>query len=630
MRKKLAICLSLSLLLGLFAIPLSASAEEALPSYVYNFDDMTALPTTAEVGLDPAEKMDGTPGAIAVSHNPTTEENPYSLVTEGSGKAVMYKATASSANSQHHLDILLYGVPNQNVTVTADIRSDGTLKPMVLVYDETWTALGSLKTDGATSYKKVSLTFNMGNRDQVMLRFAMGSDGSDQYHSRNGVSYVDNISITGARTTPNYNLISTPAAGTKIPVNPTATVGEWQLNEDTSAYSFDQVDGTTALHYKNGTGNKYAYYMANVQPNTEYVFKAKLKVTAVSGTYDDARVLFYAVPWAVLGPQGPNSPDDWTIESLLPTGGYKAGDSYGLGGTQNGASTCATEWKNVEFTVKSGDSKQMGIAFYFGAAYNNQSGEFYLKDMSLEPKVKPELLKPGTPKVQLPDGTSIILTDAVRENDFTFEIESAYNAPTSFSVNGKGMAPGQDYLATRVSTAPDAYTVTLKKAFIDGLKDGDQLTLGFANGETFTATIIEKKPGLIQKLTLTDAEGTNLISEFGAGTKEYVIKAIHGQGELTLNLTALNAQETIKVNGNDYTGGDLKIQLQEGENKIVIELSEAAEGAQPTVTGTYTITVNYNPDEMPTPPTGYGSLLPIAGLALAAGILVAVSRRKKD
>jgi len=198
------------------------------------------------------------------------------------------------------------------------------------------------------------------------------------------------------------NLVNMPAAGANLPVG--SKIGEFTFSEDgVAGFEFIDYEGSVTLHYKDGgaSGSKHVRYTAAVEPDTEYVFRAKVKVTAANSPWFDIRLVVYDLEhsWKGLGPTGAGSSDDWNIDSLLPSGGYQGGNGYVFGTRLVDGSGNLTEllfdttWKDIEFIITTAeDTNQLCLGFIGGGAtgfWNNDAGEFYMKDISLAPLNQP-------------------------------------------------------------------------------------------------------------------------------------------------------------------------------------------------------------------------------------------------
>ena len=118
-------------------------------------------------------------------------------VAEGAGldgsRAVRYtRATAGSDN--FHLDQLCAVESNATYEVSAWVRSDGRLNPMLSVMAIKWRVLAAVPSNAGTNWTRVSFIFNSGDSDRVRFECFPGAMGK-LYEGGPGTSWLDEVSI---------------------------------------------------------------------------------------------------------------------------------------------------------------------------------------------------------------------------------------------------------------------------------------------------------------------------------------------------------------------------------------------------------------------------------------------------
>lgn len=464
-KKKIALFLVLAMIA---TACLSVGAVDTTKNYSYDFENVTSVPNSALVSNTPLVWM--------AALTKETDPNPFSIADGGvTGKCLKYELAAGDALIDKNLraDIIIPVPLETQMTISLKLKGDGTLKPWAIVYDLTWFKLSSGRYTGTSDWQTITFTFNTGLNDYVRLGLVLGA--GEEYKTKAGTAYADDVSIS--YTTGNYELISDGGfdVATTENLNANNAVsggGVWGINWPSEGFSHYSVvtegpSSSKCAKYSNtgaATSNMPITQAFPAQADVVYTltFKAKIDDFAEG---EDIYVSVMTLPPLAWG-MSPN----YNSDTRYSGGFWKMG--------------ITSEWASyeVQFTAPTGPNQ---LYFYEGAGWADNPGTFWLDDVSIIPDVV----------VDTTDGPVVTLADdEIDANDATedieFDITCNMHTPATILLNDEALAPITDYLM-KYDAATDVVTITLKKSFIATLSNDDEITITFATGEEYTATVVK-------------------------------------------------------------------------------------------------------------------------------------------
>ena len=112
----------------------------------------------------------------------------------GGSRAIRYTRAAAGSDN-FHVDQLVAVEPNATYEVSAWVRSDGRLNPLLSVMNLRWKPLAVVPTHAGTNWSRVSFIFNADQNTRVRLEWFPGSSGR-LYEGGPGSSWLDEVSVT--------------------------------------------------------------------------------------------------------------------------------------------------------------------------------------------------------------------------------------------------------------------------------------------------------------------------------------------------------------------------------------------------------------------------------------------------
>jgi hypothetical protein len=116
-------------------------------------------------------------------------------VHEGA-KCLVYRKTAGRVQNTH-VDQTVSVSPHTKYLVTAWVRTDGKLRPLLSIEGVDWRRLASRSAEIRSGWQEVRVCFDSGEREQVRVIWYGGSKGRP-YQSFPGESALDSVSLRGA------------------------------------------------------------------------------------------------------------------------------------------------------------------------------------------------------------------------------------------------------------------------------------------------------------------------------------------------------------------------------------------------------------------------------------------------
>lgn len=115
------------------------------------------------------------------------------------------KGTQESVNLHLHQAIRVE--PETQYIVSAYVKSDGNLSPLLAAQNFTWGLIAIEDCGSSTEWKEVSFEFNSGENDKIRLSWFAGAKG-EPYEGFAGTSRIANVSVRKVMDTTQYNHIS--------------------------------------------------------------------------------------------------------------------------------------------------------------------------------------------------------------------------------------------------------------------------------------------------------------------------------------------------------------------------------------------------------------------------------------
>ena len=125
-------------------------------------------------------------------------------VVAGEGRngshAVRYSRTAAGKDN-FHVDQLVAVASNAVYEVSAWVRADGRLNPLLAVMTEGWKTLAVMPSNAGTNWTRVSFIFQSETRDRVRFEWFPGATGK-LYEGGPGTSWLDEVSVAKVERVP--------------------------------------------------------------------------------------------------------------------------------------------------------------------------------------------------------------------------------------------------------------------------------------------------------------------------------------------------------------------------------------------------------------------------------------------
>lgn len=118
----------------------------------------------------------------------------------GSSKAVRYTRTVPGSDNVH-FDQILPVERSATYEVSAWVRADGRLNPLLTVLTMKWKVLASSPSHAGTNWTRVSFIFNADDNDRVRFEWFPGTTGP-LYEGGPGVSWLDELSVVKLAAVP--------------------------------------------------------------------------------------------------------------------------------------------------------------------------------------------------------------------------------------------------------------------------------------------------------------------------------------------------------------------------------------------------------------------------------------------
>jgi hypothetical protein len=191
-------------------------------------------------------------------------------LTEGEGRngsrAVRYTRTTAGSDN-FHLDQLVAVKPNATYEISAWVRGDGRLNPLLAVMALNWRVLAAVPSNATTNWIRVTYIFNSAENTQVRFEWFPGSAGK-LYEGGPGMSWLDDVSITQLDSVPpalqraleltrsrkdeelDLSAVQTRPAGSPAPLRPITCRNGVLLYPDGSEVALWGVNLQTALSWE--------------------------------------------------------------------------------------------------------------------------------------------------------------------------------------------------------------------------------------------------------------------------------------------------------------------------------------------------------------------------------------------
>lgn len=111
----------------------------------------------------------------------------------GGSKAVRYSRTAPGSDN-FHLDQIVPVEPRATYEVSAWVRADGRLNPMLVAGTVKWGVLATVPSNAGTNWTRASFLFQSGDHDRVRLEWFPGTTGK-LYEGGPGTSWLDEVRV---------------------------------------------------------------------------------------------------------------------------------------------------------------------------------------------------------------------------------------------------------------------------------------------------------------------------------------------------------------------------------------------------------------------------------------------------
>ena len=108
-------------------------------------------------------------------------------------KAVRYTRTAAGSDN-FHLDQIVPVEPRATYEVSAWVRADGRLNPMLVAGTVGWGVLATVPSNAGTNWTRASFLFQSGDNDRVRLEWFPGTTGK-LYEGGPGTSWLDEVRV---------------------------------------------------------------------------------------------------------------------------------------------------------------------------------------------------------------------------------------------------------------------------------------------------------------------------------------------------------------------------------------------------------------------------------------------------
>ncbi len=118
----------------------------------------------------------------------------------GASRGARYSRTTAGSDNAH-VDQILAVEPDTTYEVSAWLRADGRLNPMLAVMTLKWKVLSALPSDAGTNWTRVTFVFNSADNSRVRLEWFPGARGK-LYDGFAGTSWLDDVSVTRLERVP--------------------------------------------------------------------------------------------------------------------------------------------------------------------------------------------------------------------------------------------------------------------------------------------------------------------------------------------------------------------------------------------------------------------------------------------
>jgi hypothetical protein len=108
---------------------------------------------------------------------------------------------STAGNDNFHLDQLVAVESNAVYEVSAWVRADGRLNPVLSVMNLRWKPLAVVPSNAGTTWTRVSFIFNSGHNTRVRFQWFPGASGQ-LYEGGPGASWLDDVSVTPLASVP--------------------------------------------------------------------------------------------------------------------------------------------------------------------------------------------------------------------------------------------------------------------------------------------------------------------------------------------------------------------------------------------------------------------------------------------
>jgi len=181
-------------------------------------------------------------------------------------KAVCYTRTTEGSDN-FHLDQVFPVERNTNYELSAWVRSDGALNPMLTVMTMKWRVLAAVPSNAGTGWTYVTFLFNSAENDRVRFEWFPGSHGK-LYEGAPGTSWLDDVGVRRLEQVPpavqraldltrsriNEEMdaagLKTGAVGQSLPLRPITCRDGVLLYSDGSEVALWGVNFQTALSWE--------------------------------------------------------------------------------------------------------------------------------------------------------------------------------------------------------------------------------------------------------------------------------------------------------------------------------------------------------------------------------------------
>jgi len=204
-------------------------------------------------------------------------------IADGAGRngsrCVRYTRTGTG-NSNIHLDQIIAVRRSTIYQVTAHIKGDGKLSPVLAIQTMTWATLSQTAIAPDSDWQKVTVLFNSYEHDRVRLEWFPGATGR-LYSGVAGTCLLDDVSIVPLEPVPQavYDAfeLGRPRAGEEI--DPT-DMRQYQLGDREPCRPITCRDGV--LLYEDGT--EVALWGVNIQTALSWEWRGRLSLCGIPET----------------------------------------------------------------------------------------------------------------------------------------------------------------------------------------------------------------------------------------------------------------------------------------------------------------------------------------------------------